>query len=593
MNTHQRERSLRPWAMIHAVFVSAACLTHSPVRADDSDLAKQAYGILRTKCNSCHGETVKVKGFYVLERESLLASRGEDLNPYVAPGNIEQSVLWEAAVRDARMPPDNPLSEAEQQILIRWIEAGAHFPTIVQEDRPFISQREVIGQIADHLFNVNNADRQFQRYFSIAHLHNNRSVETTDLRKYRAALSKVVNSLSRESEIVVPKAIDKHETVFNVDLRSVGWDDLNIWDKVVGAYPYGLKPQRAEDGTEEYKRVEELYGQALFDGIAYLRADWFVVHASRPPLYHVLLDIPETLDELLKDLDIDLKKNLENNRARRGGLFESGVSRQNRLVEYHPSRGGFWISYDFKKNAGRSNLARFPLGPKASLPKFESFAFEHAGGEIIFSLRNGLSGYMLVDEQGKRIDVGPVSIVSDADETSGTPEIVNGISCMNCHKHGTRPFKDDIRESDAIFNDEARDKVRSLYAQRPEMDRLLQQGSEDFLRQLEKAIGPFLQVGEDARKPFAAIADAEEPVKFVARRYDRNLDLETAARELGYADPTELAGQLRSLSLAQLGLGPLRAEEGTIKRTFWDSRESSVSVFQEAARETGRGVPVN
>ncbi|MGE0375452.1 MAG: c-type cytochrome domain-containing protein [Planctomycetaceae bacterium] len=590
MKTNRRSWSITRWMAAPGALLFGVLSAWSSTRADDADLAKQAYNILKENCHVCHGDTVKVKGLYVVERDSLLANRGEDLNPYVTPGSAEKSVLWEAAVRDDRMPPDNPLPEEQQDILTRWIEAGAHFPSIVQEDRPFISQREVIAQIADHLFNVSANDRRFQRYFSIAHLHNNRSVETNDLRKYRAAFSKVVNSLSRESEIVVPKAIDEQQTIFTIDLRDVGWDDLSIWDKVVGAYPYGLKPQRAEDGTEEYRRVEELYGQALFDGIAYMRADWFIVHASRPPLYHDLLDIPETLDELLTDLGIDLKKNLENNRARRGGVFESGVSRQNRLVEYHPSRGGFWISYDFKKNAGRSNLARFPLGPKASLPKFENFAFEHAGGEIIFSLKNGLSGYMLVDNEGKRIDSGPIEIVSDADETSGTPEIVNGISCMNCHKQGTRPFHDDIRSSDAIFNTEARDKIEALYAERPEMDRLLRQGGEDYLRQLEKAIGPFLQ---DGNKPFSVLADAEEPVKFVARRYDRNLDLETAARELGYADPSELAGQLKSLSLAQLGLGPLRFDEGTVKRTFWDSRESSVSVFQEAARETGRGVPVN
>ncbi len=592
MKTVQRTWFHRRCLLVPAL-VAAALGAASSGRADDSDLAQQAYDILKENCYSCHGETVKVKGFYVIERDSLLDNRGEDLNPYVTPGETEKSVLWEAAVRDARMPPDAPLTDEEQQLLTRWIESGAAFPTVVERDRPFISEKEVLGTIAGHLFNVNNNDRRFRRYFSIAHLHNNQSVETGDLRKYRAAFSKVVNSLSRESTIVVPEAIDEHQTIFCIDLRDVGWDDLNVWDKVVKAYPYGLKPQRAEDGTEEYKRVEDLYGQVFFDGIASMRADWFVVQVSRPPLYHDLLDIPETLDELLGRLGIDLEKNLESNRARRGGVFESGVSRQNRLIEYHPTRGGFWISYDFKKNAGRSSLARFPLGPEADLPNFKNFAFEHAGGEIIFSLRNGLSGYMLVDNQGNRIDVGPVSIVSDADETSGTPEIVTGISCMNCHKHGTRPFQDDIRESDAIFNNQAREKILSLYAKRPEMDRLLKRGSDDFMRQLEKAIGPFLQVGDDADKPFYVLADAEEPVKFVARRYDRNLNLETAARELGYESPSGLAEQIKNVSLARLGLGPLGAKDGTIKRSFWDSQESSVSVFQEAARETGRGVPVN
>lgn len=593
MKTHRRESAVRRCLVLLGAFVCASMASAGSTYADESELAHQAYEILKRNCYSCHGDTVKVPGFYVLEFDTLLESRGQDLNPYVTKGDVEKSVLWEAAVRDDRMPPDQPLSEEDQEILTRWIEAGVGFPLIIEDTRPFISERQIIGRIAEHLFNVNASDRQFQRYFSIAHLHNNRSVESRDLRKYRAAFSKVVNSLSREPEIVIPLAIDETQTIFNIDLRDVGWDDLNVWDQVVSAYPYGLKPIRSEFGTEAFRRLEELYGQALFDGIPYIRADWFIVEASRPPLYHLLLDLPETLDELVKDLEIDIKRNLENNRARRGGVFESGVSRQNRLIEYHPARGDFWISYDFKKNAGRSNLARFPLGPANLLPQFEKQAFEHAGGEIIFSLANGLSGYMLIDNEGNRIDAGPIEIVSDADETSGTPLIVNGISCMNCHKKGLVRFTDNIRNSDAVFDAAARDKVEALYADKKEMDRLLDRGQQEFLRKLEATIGPFLKAGEDVDKPFSELVDAEEPVKFVARRYDKNLDLETAARELGYENPEELRLSLAIPSLAQLGLGPLSAEGGTIKRSFWDSQETSVSVFQEAARETGRGVPVN
>ena len=50
---------------------------------------------------------------------------------------------------------------------------------------------------------------------------------------------------------------------------------------------------------------------------------------------------------------------------------------------------------------------------------------------MIFNLPNGLQGYMLADAKDRRLDVpAPVAIVSDRSETSGTPEIVNGLSCM-------------------------------------------------------------------------------------------------------------------------------------------------------------------
>jgi serine/threonine-protein kinase len=252
------------------------------------------------------------------------------------------------------------------------------------------------------------------------------------------------------------------------------------------------------------------------------------------------------------------------------------------------------LSYDFFKNAGRSNLARFPLGPKgadgkALLPELDEFAFEHAGGEIIYNLPNGLNGYMLVTEKGARIDSGPISIVWDSTQTSGNPEIVNGISCMNCHKHGTIKFEDNIRDGVAIFNAPAQKKVQELYVTKDEMNRLLDQAGSDYLRKLDQAIGGFLKQGEDVTKDITSFA---EPVSFVARRYDSNVSLEAAARELGFSEPEQLRNRLGGKRLIQLGLGPLVNSGGTVKRSFWDSRESGISVFQEAASELARGTPV-
>ena len=50
-------------------------------------------------------------------------------------------------------------------------------------------------------------------------------------------------------------------------------------------------------------------------------------------------------------------------------------------------------------------------------------AFEHAGGEIIFQLPNKLQGYLLVNSKDERIAAGPIEIVSDALQTSGTATI--------------------------------------------------------------------------------------------------------------------------------------------------------------------------
>ncbi|MCA9074882.1 MAG: hypothetical protein KDA93_07615 [Planctomycetaceae bacterium] len=575
-------------AFLAVAFVSV----ERSVAADDTDLAHQAYNILKSRCYKCHGEQVKIPKLFVLERDSLTADRGPDLVPYITPGDLENSMIWEYVEgEDPLMPLDGSITPEEQATLKQWIEAGAQFPLVDDEERSFISEEQIMRAIAGHLFNENQSDRRFQRYFSIAHLHNNRRITETELRLYRAAFSKAINSMSRQPSIVVPDAVDESETVYHLDLRDVGWQDLDVWDEVVRAYPYGLKPQSIEE-IEQYNKLEELYGEVQFDGMPYIRADWFVVTATRPPLYHTLVDIPETLQVLLDRLGIDINENLKIGQAKRGGMFESGVSTQNRLVEYHPSNNGaFWLSYDFLKNSGKSNLARLPLGPVGALDeeKFGVHAFVHDGGEIIFNLPNGLNGYMLVDAKGNRIDKGPVDIVWDTNTTGGSPEIINGISCMNCHKHGTIKFKDDIRASVAVFDPDAQRKVQELYPESTVMDQLLEDAGQRFLIQLDKAIGGFLKQGEDADKKLTLF---QEPVSFVARRYDTNVDLEAAARELGFARAEELRSRLQGRRLVQLGLKPLVEDEGSIKRSFWDSREAGVSIFQEAASELARGTPV-
>ena len=59
---------------------------------------------------------------------------------------------------------------------------------------------------------------------------------------------------------------------------------------------------------------------------------------------------------------------------------------------------------------------------------------------------------MLVNAKDKQLYTPtPVAIVSDLSETSGTPEIVNELSCMACHASGMKPFHDEIRHFPAVF----------------------------------------------------------------------------------------------------------------------------------------------
>src|SRR5262249_9411092 len=154
-------------------------------------------------------------------------------------------------------------------------------------------------------------------------------------------------------------------------------------EKILAAYPYGLSL-----ATPAARRC----AAATDCKLPYVRADWFVSAASRPPLYHEVLQLPERDRDLEKLLQIDVNENIRQERVARAGFNGSGLSRNNRLIERHESaHGAYWKSYDFAGSVGKQNLFESPLGPGG--PN----GFQHDGGEIIFNLPNGLQAYMLVD----------------------------------------------------------------------------------------------------------------------------------------------------------------------------------------------------
>ena len=171
---------------------------------------------------------------------------------------------------------------------------------------------------------------------------------------------------------------------------------------------------------------------------------------------------------LEKKLDVDVADNFRKGKLARAGFPNSGVSGQNRLVERHDAAlRGLLEELRLQARQRPGQPVALPARParpgnQAKHP-YPDQAFKHDGGEIIFNLPNGLQGYLLVNGKDERIDDGPIDVVNDDQRTSGTPEIVNGVSCMACHVHGMMPkFKDYLRDHSAVFG-EAETKVRQLY----------------------------------------------------------------------------------------------------------------------------------
>lgn len=579
---------------------SVVLLLAAGARGDDAaaKLPQQAYEILKSRCYRCHGGSAKQAGIDVLSRENLLQERGEigAKFAFVVPGDAAKSQLLDAISggADSYMPKEGSpeakaMTDAEKDLLQTWVAAGAEFPQV--ETRPFVSETQILKAMRDYLLKVKADDRNYVRFYTFTHLHNNPKVSDLDLRLYRAALAKAINSLTWSRDIYLPQPLaNTGDSVYVIDLHQLGWDRNNLWGEILSHYPYGLKYDFIKDETQKqvWKDVVQFSGADM----PYLRADWFVVTATQPPLYHQLLDIPDTLMGLEQRLQFDIHQNFLHGDVQRSGYAKSGVSKQNRLLERHtsPVTPYFWISYDFLPKRARGDLSRFPLGPKFEGNPYNNQAFDHDGGEIIWSLPNAMQAYMLVNAQGGRIDQGPVEVVFDRSAVLGTPSIINGISCMYCHRDGMiTEFRDELREADSLGGP-AREFLLEVYPPHDDMQSMTHRDQEHFLRALDRVMGPFLKFGDDAGKP---IGEFPEPVGKVAEMYSQDLTPQELALELNLEKVDLLQAKIEAnRELLRFGLGVMiQNPPGTLKREKWETRDGT-SLMQDVAGELRLGLPI-
>jgi hypothetical protein len=506
------------------------------VSSEKNTLAREAYAILNTHCYPCHGKNGAAEGGlnYILDLNRLKERK------LVRPGLAEKSRLFRR-INNGEMPPEEAEirpSAAETAIIRKWIDAGA--PALAESNPPvaILTPKAELEIIYKDLQNLPERDRRFARYFSIANL-SNAGQAGDELQTYRVALGKLVNSLSWNRAIILPRPVDPSKLVFYVDIRDYSWND-RIWGRLLAEYPFGI--------LWEESRISECI-ELTGGQLTLLRADWFVAHACRTPLYHDILQIPDNEKKLADLLRVDVAENIRQERIARAGFNGSGVSRNNRLLERHESSyGAYWRSYDFVSNSERQNLFAFPLGPDSTV---KQRGFVSNGGEVIFALPNGLQGFMLLNDKGERLDKAPAQIVSDPRRPDRAVE--NGVSCMSCHARGLIPKKDQVRphveKNLASFDKEEIDTIKAVY---PTDDRLIQlfdQDNERYRRAMQQ-IGPFTST---------------EPIANLVGNFEKELDLKTASWEVGLT-PEECSELLaRSPGLLRV-LGPLRIAGGTVQR---------------------------
>lgn len=525
-------------------------LTHSAgLRAEEpvAELAQKAKAILAKSCHSCHGENGAIEGGfgYVMDRQQLVNRKR------IVPGDAAKSKLFHR-VESGDMPPNGKgLGKDEVATLKKWIESGAPDFNPTVEKRKFISAEDAVAIMRADITKRDEADRKFTRYLTLTHLYNVGRPED-ELQGYRNGVSKLINSLSWGRKVVNPTPIDPARTILRIDLRDYKWTG-KIWDVISGADPYGLV-------YPESKVAQALYEDAGC-ALPHVRGDWLVAAASRPPLYHEVLQIPATEKELETLLRVDAEENIRTYQVARAGFNSSAVSRNNRMIERHESSYGYyWKSYDFGKNVDRQNLFAYPLGPGDAKNHFK-----HDGGELIFSLPNGLQGYMLVNAEGKRILKGPQEIVSDPKRPDRAVE--NGLSCMSCHVKGMLPKDDQIRahadKNPNSFSEAELKAIRAMYLPKDRFQDLVKEDSGRFRKAVEQTGG---QVG------------TTEPIVSLALLFESELDLPLAAAELTL-EPVEFLALLKRSPDLTRSLGNLQTLGGTVQRDLFGK------LFADAAKD--------
>lgn len=358
-----------------------------------------------------------------------------------------------------------------------------------------------------------------------------------DLRRLeveRHALSKAVNSVSRQARSVIPRAIDGERLIYRLDLRDYGW-----------ATPVSVEGRQYSDGWEAVvanaEQAVELEGEdadalkeATGAAVPFLLSRVFIDVATLGDVYYGLLRLPSTLTALENELG--LSEGVVDASFQRVFTEQSGVSRQPRVLEHRfmpDADVGFWLTYDFLTDENAEPMFADPLG---SIPADAMHA--------LFPLPNGLLAFFSTDASGQRVTISPV--LESPTDVDGRAH--NAASCFGCHQRGAIQFQEDDlleRVADSV-GDRERGAIEEAYA-----------SSQDLL--------PFLRADNDAYA--AAVArvglsvDERDPISWVDGDY-QNVHRFSAAGEL-FVSPELLNARLGDLPAA---LTPLAVDDQVIER---------------------------
>jgi cytochrome c5 len=546
-----------------------------------TEKGKQVRAILETNCGNCHSNGANFGGMnYILDMKQLVQV-GK-----IIPGDSAASQIF-VRMQQRSMPPafikDQRPTPGQVDIVGQFIDELPVPEALKCTPLPFVSSDEQIAAMAQDVAGLREEDKPFTRYMTITYA-SNAGQCGLNLQRQRYALFKAINSVSTETKVVKPTAIDENELIFRIDIRDYNWDrDIDLeddgvvdfndgWDAILDkAGPYAI--EFAGDRADDLKADTQT-------AVPFLPVNAFIQFTETDDLYYTLIGAKANLFDFEKQvLGVDTAKEIADENLMRAGFSNSGVSKQERVLNRFDSilgpNSAYWISFDFDGGNGNALGANDFNRANESIYS-DPLGFQFAGGEAIFNLPNGMQAYYVANNVGKRLGEAPVGVVIDPSQNNGV--VVNGASCHTCHNAGMITFTDTVKpyvmQNALEYDNETFDAVMDIYPD-----------PKDFQAQMDA----------DSLLHVSSVAKAGIPIGTpdgVSRVFLDfqlgNLNLAAAAGELNVT-----AEQLKKeLNLLDPRLGSLGQKDGYVNRAvFTDSYTDAVCVLQNVSENAPLNCP--
>jgi hypothetical protein len=395
-------------------------------------------------------------------------------------------------------------------------------PEFVDAD---LIQREIAADLAA----APQEDRPFLRYLSLAD-RIDAGLCSDGLEFGRDGVSRLINSLSREPSIVVPKVFGPEGGVLRIDLRDYGWTravdvDGRVfsdgWEAVIDST--GLAVELA--GEQGSSIAEQTHTR-----VPVLNALAFIDAAASSKLYYALLGVPATLGELRASVGLPSDLDPLANGATRTVTDASRIVRLTgtvRVIDRYAIAAGTRGTYHEAEVIDTGAFFADPLHVQPPVQRL-----------ISFSLPNDLRAFAITDPAGALR--GAAEFVLDTNRDDFTATVL--ASCSNCHANGLIPATDVARSAVLGHPDQFDAEVVAAFQASLNEEQLAAQVEADSL--------PFQQAVERS----TGTSEGADPVALNTFEFSVNVDLARAAADL-LVSPDELRSRLDELAVEFIPLG--------------------------------------